>query len=64
MNWLDKILLPKDTIELAELNKIWEAFNEKRLTPKQTQHELLKRAWKFHLEKVQLLLDFINYQRR
>jgi hypothetical protein len=60
MNWLDKILLPQETIELGELNRIWEAFNDKKLTAKQTQIALLQREWKHHTEKAKLLLDFTN----
>lgn len=57
---IDKILLPRSTIELGELNQIWEAFNDKKITPEQTQIALLERGWRYHTEKAKLLLDFTN----
>lgn len=51
-------LLPRETIELGELNKIHEDFNNKKLTPKYTRYELYKRKWKYHHDRVDMLITF------
>lgn len=58
MMWLDYLLLPRSTIELAHLNRIWEAYNEQKLSPQQVRTKLLQRKWKHHIEKADLLLQF------
>jgi len=56
MNWLDKILLPQETIELGELNRIWEKFNN----GEDVMDNILDRKWKYHKDKVKLLLFIIK----
>jgi hypothetical protein len=48
----------RSSLELNKLNKIWEQFNDKIITPEQTQIILLKEKWKHHTQKAKLLLDF------
>jgi hypothetical protein len=55
---LDFLLLPRSTRELAYLNKIWGAFNDGLLDSKQTRLEIHKYKWKYHLEKIDLLVTF------
>ena len=44
------------TLELARLNKLWERFNN----GEKIKEEVLNQKWKYHQEKVNLLLDIIN----
>ena len=55
---LDYILLPRETRELALLNKIHEAFNEKRISGEQARHLIYQNKWKYHHEKIDLLVLF------
>jgi hypothetical protein len=50
---LDWLLLPKSTIELADLNEIWNRFNE----GEDVMEELLRHRWKYQLPKVRMLVD-------
>ena len=59
MNWLDKIFLPEDTLELMRLNKIYEAFNNGEVTPKEAVYKILNSRWKYHKDEVEVLLYFI-----
>ena len=55
--WLiDYLILPLETRELAKLNKIWEAFNEKKLNPKETRYLLYHFSWKKQRDKVEILI--------
>lgn len=55
---IDRLLLPRETWELARLNKIWEAFNEKKLTPEQTRRKLYRYSWKKQQDNVDILVRF------
>lgn len=55
---IDWILLPRDTRELGRLNDIHEAFNDKRLTGEETRHEIYSYSWKYHHEKIDMLILF------
>lgn len=64
MKWLDYIIaifspMMRSTIELGELNKIWERFNN----GDDVRKEIRSRKWKYHQEKVYLLEDFISLAR-
>lgn len=52
---LDWLFCSADTRELARLNRIWEAFNDKKLSPEQTMQALGAKTWKYHKDKVELL---------
>ena len=58
---LDLLLLPRSTRELALLNKIHTKFNDKALTTQQTRQVILSHKWRYHIEKVELLLMFTLY---
>lgn len=62
MNWLDKMISMfsvdmRSTIELGELNKLWERFNNKE----DVRVELFSRRWKYHQDKADMLLKFHEY---
>lgn len=44
------------TLELARLNKLWERFNN----GENVRQEVLEQRWKYHQDKVNLLLDFLK----
>ena len=63
MKWLDNIIalwspIMRSTLELGRLNRLWEDFNDKKITSEETQMALLKNRWKYHTKKAKLLLDF------
>ena len=56
--WLDKIIsiwspMMRSTNELSRLNIIWEKFNQ----GEEIIDEILSRKWKYHKDKVFLLLE-------
>ena len=55
---IDWLLFPRETRELGRLNEIHEAFNEKQASPEQTRHAIYNERWKYHHEKVDLLMQF------
>lgn len=61
---LDWLLLPRETRELARLNDIHEAFNEKRVTGEETRHMIYSHKWKYHHEKIDLLVMFTDVWQR
>ena len=46
----------RSTLELGRLNKIWERFNN----GEDIKDEVLSQEWKYHQDKVKLLLKFIE----
>lgn len=57
--WLDKIIaiwspMMRSTNELARLNLIWGKFNDGN----DILDDILANNWKYHQDKVKLLLDF------
>ena len=52
----------RDTRELAYLNRIWEEYNnrfEKRKDFTDLENILIQHNWKFHRDKVKMLLDMM-----
>ena len=59
--WLvDLILLPRSTRELMQLNKIWGYLNDGLLSPAETKSLIAKHKWRYHYEKLQLLITFCD----
>lgn len=59
--WIDKIIaifspMMRNTIELGELNEIWERFNN----GEDIRNDLRSRKWKYHQKKVDLLFEIIK----
>ena len=55
--WIDNIIaiwspMMRETLELARLNKIWERFNN----GEEVVDDILSHKWKYHKDKVKLLL--------
>lgn len=62
MNRIDKLLLDKDTIELARLNEAYNPVIERmgKTEIKKAKEEIEKIDCKYHQSKKELLLYFIN----
>lgn len=54
----DYLLLDRETYELAHLNEIWGAFNDKKITPKECRRKIYSFKWKYHHDKIDLLMMF------
>ena len=63
MKWLqkllDKLLLDKSTLELQELNILWERFNK----GEDVEFEVTSREWRYHESKARLLLQLHDLRR-
>jgi hypothetical protein len=57
LNIIDWLILPRETRELARLNKIYEALNENRATPRKTRNSIYSYRWKYHHEKIDLIIQ-------
>lgn len=62
--WLDKVIAlwsptMRSTNELGKLNNLWERFNN----GENVKDEVLKQKWKYHKDKVDLLLYFIKFKK-
>lgn len=60
---IDWLILPRETIELARLNKIHEAFNERKITGEQCRHLIYSFKWKYHHDKIDLLMTLVSMWR-
>lgn len=60
LNIIDWLILPRETKELVRLNKIYDAFNEKRITPEETRHLVYSFKWKYHHKKIDMLVCFAH----
>ena len=59
--WLiDLLILPRSARELARLNRIHNAFNEGRLTSAQARSAIYMHKWKYHHNKVNLLIELTH----
>lgn len=59
-NLLFRPIMGADTYELKQLNDIWGQWNDGKLSKAQARRLVLQSRWKYHLEKVELLMDFLH----